>query len=578
MNKYCYFLLFSLVAYQLFTSCASPTSPTGGPKDTIPPTLLHSIPLKQTINFTDQSITLIFDERIKTAKLKEQLIITPLTTSKYEFTIKKNIFKITFEEPFNDNTTYTLNFRESIQDLTESNPTRDNKLTFSTGNYIDSLSVEGYVKELLTYDTLESVFVGLYNAEDTITIYNGSPYYFAEADEKGKYLIENIKNGNYLIYAFKDENKNLKLETNKEAYAFKKDTLHLDSLTTTINLDLIKLDLTELKMMSALASGKYFEINFNKYIDDYNVQPVLENHTLYTSKSKENKSIRFYNNFTNMDSLQVSFEAKDSIHNTVTDTLYVKFTESRRKTDDFTMQLTPANRSSVNANFTTNLTFNKPILAYNTDSIFMRYDTTKIFQVNDSTLRWSKHKNELSFDVMINKVLIDTLNAQKQRMLASINDTTQILEEQQNIKRQASSKDAPKEPKINQGLQIYIGNGAFISADNDTSVAFGNNYKIIDPTNFGTQEVVANTQYKSFTVQLLKENFEVVREYRNDKNHIIKNIEPGKYIIRILIDTNEDGKWSPGNMIEQIEPEPVYIYPDVIVIRADWETSVTLSF
>lgn len=578
MIKNFLYLFLALVYYQFFTSCASPSSPTGGPKDTIPPTLIRSIPINKTINFKDRSITLEFDERIKTAKLKEQLIITPLTTSKYEFIVKKNTFKITFNEPFNENTTYTINFRESIQDLTESNPTKYNKLTFSTGDYIDSLSIAGYVKELLTYDTLKNVFVGLYKAEDTVTIFNGSPYYFAEVDEKGKYLIENIKNGKYLIYAFKDDNKNLKLETNKEAYAFAKDTLFLDSLYTIVHLDLIRLDLTEFKKMSALASGKYYEINFNKYIYDYDIKPLKKEHVIYSNKAKENKSIRIYNNFTGSDSLQVAITAIDSINNVILDTVYVKFIESRRKVDDFNIQMKPVNRASVNPSFTAEIKFNKPVLSYKTDSIFIRYDTTIIHHIHDSTFLWSKFRNELSFNVTVDRVLIDTLNAQKQRLIASAKDTAKITDEQQNIKRQASSRETQKTPTINQGLQLYFGQGAFISADQDTSKSFGNNYKFIEAKNFGTQKININTLYKSFIVQLLKENLEVVREYTNNSNHTLRNIEPGKYKIRVLIDLNEDEKWSPGNMIEQIEPEPVYIYPEILVIRADWETSITLSF
>jgi hypothetical protein len=69
------------------------------------------------------------------------------------------------------------------------------------------MSIEGYVKDLLTYDTLEKVIVGLYRINDTINIFNGSPYYFTEVNDEGYYLIENIKNGNYLLYAFKDDNK-----------------------------------------------------------------------------------------------------------------------------------------------------------------------------------------------------------------------------------------------------------------------------------------------------------------------------------------------------------------------------------
>lgn len=578
MIKYFLNITYIIASYLLITSCASPSTPTGGPRDTIPPVLINSIPFNQSLNYKGKSITLEFDERITTDKIKDQLIITPLTASEYEYTIKKNALKITFEEPFSDSTTYSLNFRESIQDITEGNPTDDNKFTFSTGSYIDSMSITGYVKELLTYDTLENVIIGLYRAQDTITIFDGSPYYFTEIQEDGSYLIENIKNGKYLLYAFIDANKNLQLETNKEAHAFSKDTILLDTGRYTKNLDLIHLDLTEFKVMTALASGKYFDINFNKYIYDYDILPINNDHIFVSNKAKENKSIRIYNNFAAADSLQLAFAATDSINSLLTDTLYVQFSDSRRKPDDLLIDVAPKTRSSINPDFHVEINFNKPIVSYNLDSIFVRYDTTKISQVSDSTFNWYKYRDRLSFEVSIDRTLIDTIEAQKKRIAEAKKDSVQNLPKDDNPKQQISTKEKKSTPKMNQGLQLYFGQGAFYSADNDTSASFGNSYKFIDPTDFGIQDIEVSTNYKSYNIQLLKENFEIVQEKRNEKTFSLTNLEPGKYKIRVLIDANNDGVWSPGNMHEQIEPEPVYIYPDVIVIRADWQTSLTLSF
>ena len=185
MKQYLLYSLFFFFACYILSSCANITPPTGGPRDTIAPIRILTIPLDKSIDYKGQTITMEFDERMKTDKIKDQLIITPLTESDYEYTVKKNIIKISFEDPFLDSTTYTLNFRESLQDITEGNPTKENKFTFSTGSYIDSMSIKGYVKELLTYDTLENIVVGLYKANDTITIYDGSPYYFTELEEDG---------------------------------------------------------------------------------------------------------------------------------------------------------------------------------------------------------------------------------------------------------------------------------------------------------------------------------------------------------------------------------------------------------
>lgn len=56
--------IFYLISIIFITSCASVTSPTGGPRDEIPPTLLTAYPPDQTLNFSTHTITLTFDEYI----------------------------------------------------------------------------------------------------------------------------------------------------------------------------------------------------------------------------------------------------------------------------------------------------------------------------------------------------------------------------------------------------------------------------------------------------------------------------------------------------------------------------------
>ena len=141
-----------------------------------------------------------------------------------------------------------------------------------------------------------------------------------------------------------------------------------------------------------------------------------------------------------------------------------------------------------------------------------------------------------------------------------------------------SNKKNETKSSLNTGLQLYFGIGSFYSADQDTSKSIGYNYKFIIPEDHGIQQLNIHTQYDNFFLQLLDKNFEIVREVSNQKIITFKNIVPGSYKIRILIDANNDGIWSPGNMKNQIEPEPVYIYPEILVIRADWQTSLELTF
>jgi hypothetical protein len=104
------------------TQCAKQTAPTGGPKDEDPPVLVKSTPKDQQTNFKDKEIVLEFDEPIQLNNPREQLIITPTigTFGKdFEMIAKKNKVILTIKSKLQENTTYSLNFRETVADLNE---------------------------------------------------------------------------------------------------------------------------------------------------------------------------------------------------------------------------------------------------------------------------------------------------------------------------------------------------------------------------------------------------------------------------------------------------------------------------
>ena len=42
-----------------------------------------------------------------------------------------------------------------------------------------------------------------------------------------------------------------------------------------------------------------------------------------------------------------------------------------------------------------------------------------------------------------------------------------------------------------------------------------------------------------------------------------------------MVDENRNGTWDSGNLLTGRQPEPVYIYPSKITIRALWDTDET---
>ncbi len=598
MNKFSGAILcviFILFLTQLLPSCANIVPPTGGPRDTIPPKLVQAIPPDQSTNIKGKLFVFEFDERIILENLKQKLIITPRIEGTYEFKMSKYGFRLIFEEDFEDEVTYTFNFRDAIKDITEKNPTRDNTYTFSTGDYLDSLSIEGFITNLMKGDSIKEATVGLYKVDDTVNIFNGPPYYFTETEENGYYKISNIKNGIYKLYAFKDENNNLTLQTNNERFGFLPDTFNLQENLENKDIGLIKADLRKFNINNALAAGAHFEINFNKYLSEYIVDTEEYNAILFYQRAKENKSIRVYNTFPPMDSLKIGVIAVDSLGDKIDTTLYMKFRESRRAPEEFKANILPVAKSPIQNEFTGTITFSKPVSVFNLDSVFIRYDTTVIATFNtDTSLIWNKNRTEAKLYTPVSKALADSVEARKERRkieeeelkkiqkdsIDAIEPTeTQVEEGPQRIVRRSASEVKNIAPKLNKGLQLYVGKGSFIGVENDSLPEMSLAYEFLNPENFGVIAGNVSTNFNSYFIQLVDEKFNVIKEQTNVKQFRFDNVPAGKYRIRVLIDNNENGIWEFGDMRNNIPPEEVYVYKETISVRANWDQGgIDLTF
>lgn len=582
--KYFLFSIFLILSSSLYLySCATRSVPTGGPKDTIPPQLINTIPKNKSINFRGKSIVLTFDEYIKTKDINNQLIVTPRLKEENEsqYKLNKKMLTIELSEPLDSNTTYTFNFQESVQDITESNPARDLVLAFSTGNYIDSLSIEGTVVELLTNKPMANVVVALYPNGDTLDLFNSKPQYFSRTKKDGTFKLENLKNATYRIYSFNDVNKNLTAQSDAEAYGFIPDSIVLDTSIIDLSIPLIKRNVKEFRVQSARPNGKYFEIKFNKYVEDYdfkNIDP--EDDSLISNKGAEPGVVRVYNTIV-IDSVQTIITATDTIGQTVTDTLFIKFPATQRKSDPISHKLTPSSNSKVLEDFEAKITFNKPVININYDSLFFYYDSLTIEPILQEDITWNEFRDELTINKKLDKKLLEKespIETLKDSINISNEDTIQqeIIEEK-DIKKIKGKKDGDKtkeknkfDKKENQ-VMLFMAKGSFVSIENDTLPEISAFYTFIKLEETGLIKGSIETDKEYYFIQLLNNSNQVIKEIKGEESFVLNHIQPGEYKLRILIDNDGDGTWFPGNILKNIPPEDIYFYPEPVIIRANWE-------
>ncbi len=550
----------------IYFSCANIKPPQGGPKDTIPPVLVKSIPPNKSLNFKGNTIRLIYNEKLNIGSIKKNVIITPMSNIDFQDNIHKNSVEITFLSPLKDSTTYTLNFQSAIKDITEGNITKDNTFAFSTGNYIDSIHIAGITTYLLKTDTFPKITVGLYDVMDTFDMFKGRPLYFTKSDEHGAFRIENIKAGKYFLQAFNDANNNLKCDIPREAHAFDPDTITLRSNMDSLNIKLLSLDIRPLKIQKALPSGKYFEVTFNKNIINYNIETLDTSQSLYYNLFNYGKAIRFYNTL-KKDSAGIILNVMDSVNNELKDTLYVKFQESKRKKEDFNYTIEPPNKSVIDPDFTAEINFTKPVKLINTDSLYIRYDSANIDTLTlAKNFSFNKNRSIVTLHVKLNKDLLQTKNTESPENKPENNSANTSAKTQGTKMKQT-------------GPTLYLGVGAFISVEDDSSKQIAYSYQIRKEENYGIVRGTVHTQFKSFFIQLLDKKYNVIDQLNSVTDYSFINIPEGNYRIRVLVDNNNNGRWDPGNYYKSQTPEKVYFYPKTLTLRANWELrDIDLTF
>ena len=472
--------------YVLFVgSCAKQTSPTGGPKDTIPPRLVSASPAAGTVNFRGESLKLEFSELITLTNAREQIIITPTIGKEFETTAKKNTVTLQFNAPLDDSTTYTFNFRESVQDITEKNPARNLQVAISTGTYIDSLSISGKIYDLLTGKEAEDATVAIHIPNDTFSILKHPAIYFTKTNKAGEYRIDNLKAQTYYAYAMSDKNRNLIADSRSEAYGFLRDPIRLTTDTARINIPLVRLDTRNLAITSARPYNTYFNIKASKNLKDFHVTAPDSSHVSY-GLGDDPASIKVYNTLEGRDSLAVRLIAYDSMGNKLDTLLYSKFSNRVVDPESFSYNMS---QSSINAHkgiLQATFNFTKPIKEINFDSLFFRVDSATTIPFNPEDLQYEQSSKQLKILKHVDRTLFMQADPAEQRVVPG------------------NRSVAPSAPtRIN---ELYLGRGAFISVENDSSKRA---IQKITPLQLNQMSVILfdiRTNEPSFIVQLVDQN------------------------------------------------------------------------
>jgi len=527
--------LFLIVLVLSFSQCAKKGRPDGGPKDEDAPLFVTANPPYETINFDKNEINIYFNEYIKLKDLSKQLIISPPLNPENPPLISpqgspSKYINIQILDTLLENSTYIFDFGNSVQDNNESNTLERFKYVFSTGAYIDSLTLSGSVKNSFKSESVENIKLLLYRLDSAYTdsaVYNRKPDYVTSTLDSSNYEFSNLRKGNYLLVALNDARSDYIFNPKTDEIGFFKDTISLprDSIIKT------ELSIFKEELPYIFRRGK--EIRKGQLIFGYQGKPsnlkvetlsiVPDNFQTIILPEKGKDTLNLWHSPIEKDSLIFKIS-----NNNIIDTITVAL---RKKQLD-SLTVTEITGGVLNI---------KDTLFFSTNNPIIKIDTSRI-----------------------NFVHTDSINISYEAFISKKESTVGFLFE--------------KKFKTSYKLNLYP--DALVDIFETSNDTVTSQFRTRSIEDYGEISLsIQNPKKVPVIIQLTDINDVTVAQETSSENKTIlfNYLVPKKYKIRVIYDTNNNGKWDTGNYLKKKQAEPVEYFPDIQEVRPNWELNEVIK-
>lgn len=570
-----YIIIWVLVLV-LAGGCAKIGTPVGGPKDVTPPKVVDSKPRNKTTNFADKKVEITFDEFLKFKDREKSFVTSPPFKKKPEVILKYKTVVVNFKEDLLPNTTYSLNFGNSITDNNEGNPIRDFEFVFSTGDYIDSLSFEGKVVTAFDHKPdKDGSFVMLYDMVGDSVPLKFLPAYTAKTNEKGFFRINYIKPDTFMVVAVKDMNSNFLYDINEEI-AFSDSLLYLDNT-------FYHAPDTAAARDTARSDSAYYS-RFKPQMVLYSF--VNEDKKQYLAKKERKQANQLFFSFNApLDTFKIllpdypdetSWFLKEESSNKDSVTLWITDTTLIKKDSLRTILVYPM-LDTMN------------VLRPKFDTLMMVYKAPKeTRRQKESTVKAvetvsvttnAKDGFDLNRNIRVETdAPIDSIDVSK--IYFTYTEDTLFIPVKYTLRRDTAAFrkfviDFTPVPSAQYSLVFdSLAISSIYGTFNDST---GVQFRAQKEDFYGAIKANMSNVDASIILQVLDEKENIIKSQllKEDKIVTLDFLAPGKYLLKAIFDRNNNGKWDPGHFVSRTQPETVEYFKDTINVRANWDVEVS---
>ncbi|MCF8357679.1 MAG: Ig-like domain-containing protein [Prolixibacteraceae bacterium] len=575
----------------LSTSCANQgQGPSGGPRDTIPPVVVLSEPAPFETNYTSNHFEISFDEYISADNMNEKLVISPPLEKKPDVSIRGKSVIVKLDEELLPNRTYAFDFQDAIKDYNEGNKIESLRLVFSTSEMIDTLRISGYVLDAQNLSPQASVTVTLYNRLNDSLFTTTRPDFIAKTNEKGYYLFNNLPAGEYRLFALTDEDKNLYFSQKTEQIAF------ADSV--------LKPEATFINQPDTLISGKdtivsagYTEFSPEEQYMVLFLEAFYDQYLISSSRPENDRCLLVFNEPLS-DSFRVDVlppdVAKYPKQLVPGENQIPHYTEFGHRRDSVMLWITDSLAATIDtltlaATYFITDTLGQPVATSDTLSLVFKGDDKKRIAPRDTlqdvknTFDFKSNLSRKNFDLNKNIILEATsplaaFETEKIKLEKAITDSTYETIAFERIENAGKKRlvNLDYKPESETTYRLTIDSGAVKTLTGFHNLAVEEVFTTRAADYYGSIFLNIKGISNPAIILLLKSAKDEPLVEKSvmqpgEENVVLDYLNPGKYLIKLIVDRNGNGEWDTGNYEEGMQPERIYYFNKEIEVKSNWE-------